>query len=227
LANNLKILAFDTSTEYCSAALLLDGNALTEHVLAGQRHSELLLPMVDRLLHDSGIALDDLDGIAFGAGPGSFTGLRIACAVAQGLAFAAGKLVVPVSTLAAMAQACDADRVVAALDARMGEVYLAAYERTRGEWWTIVEPRLQAPDTSPELPGQEWSAVGNGFAVNEGELARACGNRLQRIDAAVHPRAADIARLAAPQFANGLGVAPEHAVPLYVRDKVALKVTER
>ncbi len=224
---SLKILAFDTSTEYCSTALLIDGDVLVDDVYAGQRHSDLLLPMVDRLLNDSGTALVDLDGIAFGAGPGSFTGLRIACAVAQGLAFGADKKVLPVSTLLALAQGSGADRVIAALDARMGEVYLAAYERHGGDWGTVTEPSLQARDTVPDLMGAGWTAVGGGFAVGDGALAKACGGKLQRVDVSAYPRASDIARLAVSLFSRGLGVAPEHAAPLYVRDKVALKVSER
>ena len=223
----LKILALDTSTDYCSTALLLDGDLRSDDVCAVQKHSELLLPMVDRLLNDAGIALDQLDGIAFGAGPGSFTGLRIACAVAQGLAFGADKQVLPVSTLLALAHATGAERVVAALDARMNEVYLGAYERDGDGWRTVIEPCLHAPDMAPELYGRGWTAVGSGFAVRDGALARACGDQLRHIDVLRYPRAADIACLAAPLFARGFGVAPDEAAPLYVRDKVALKVSER
>ena len=223
----MKILAFETSTDYCSTALLLDGDLRSDEVCAVQKHSELLLPMLDRLLADAGIGLDQLDGIAFGAGPGSFTGLRIACAVAQGLAFGADRKVLPVSTLLALAHASGAERVVAALDARMNEVYLGAYERDGDDWRTVIEPCLHAPDALPELEGGGWTAVGDGFAVRNGALARACGDKLRHVDVLLHPRAAEIARLAAPLFARGLGVAPEDAAPLYVRDRVALKVSER
>jgi tRNA threonylcarbamoyladenosine biosynthesis protein TsaB len=205
----------------------VEDQMLSDEVAAGQKHSELLLPMIDRLLNDAGVRLGDLDGIAFGAGPGSFTGLRIACAVAQGLAFGAEKPVVPVSTLLAMAEASGAVRVAAALDARMNEVYLAAYMREGDGWRTVVEPCLQAPTVPPELPGDGWTAVGNGFAVCSGALVDACGPLLARVDVLLHPRAVEMARLAAPLFARGLGVAPEDAVPLYIRDKVALKVAER
>jgi len=200
---------------------------LSDEVRAGQKHSDLLLPMVDRLLNETGIRLDDLDGIAFGAGPGSFTGLRIACAVAQGLAFGAGKSVVPVSTLLALAEASGAERVVAALDARMSEVYLAAYVRDDDGWRTVIQPCLQSPAALPELPGDGWAAVGSGFAVRDGALVAACGDKLARVDVLRYPQAADMARLAVPVFASGLAVAPEEAAPLYVRDKVALKVSER
>src|SRR5689334_10706199 len=118
----LKILALDTSTEYCSVALWRDGDADSRDARAGQRHSELLLPMVDELLQRHGLAVKDLDGIAFGRGPGSFTGLRIGCGVVQGLAFGAGLRVVGVDTLAAMAESAAAGHVVCCLDARMGEI---------------------------------------------------------------------------------------------------------
>ncbi len=124
----LKILAFDTSTEYCSVALFLDGAIKSREVLAGQRHSELILPMVRQGLAEGGLALTQLDGIAFGAGPGSFTGLRIACGIAQGLAFGADLPVLGVCTLEALAQEAGGGRVIAALDARMSQIYHAAYE---------------------------------------------------------------------------------------------------
>jgi len=223
----VKILALDTSTEQCSVALLDEDTVHAEEVHAGQKHSELLLPMVDRLLDEAGLRLADVSGIAFGAGPGSFTGLRIACAVAQGLAFGAGKRVVPVSTLLAMAAGSGGARVVSALDARMNEVYIAAYARDGDGWRTVIRPSVQAPDVAPELPGVGWIGVGSGFAVCDGALAKACGDRLAGVDVLRCPRAADMARLAVPLFAAGLGVAPEEAAPLYVRDKVALKVSER
>jgi tRNA threonylcarbamoyladenosine biosynthesis protein TsaB len=221
------ILALDTSTEYCSVALLHEGELSSDEVRAGQQHSKLLLPMVDRLLSGAGMRLRDLDGIAFGAGPGSFTGLRIACAVAQGLAFGAELPVVPVSTLLALAQASGDGRVVAAMDARMNEVYLGAYVREGGDWHAVIEPCLQAPTTMPDLPGAGWTAAGSGFAVCDGALVDACKEKLARVDVLLYPRAAEMARLAAGVLARGLGVAPEEAAPLYVRDKVAVTVAER
>jgi tRNA threonylcarbamoyladenosine biosynthesis protein TsaB len=117
--------------------------------------------------------------------------------------------------------------VVAALDARMSEVYLAAYVRDNDGWRTVIQPCLQSPAALPELPGDGWAAVGSGFAVRDGALVAACGDKLARVDVLRYPRAADMARLAVPVFASGLAVAPEEAAPLYVRDKVALKVSER
>jgi tRNA threonylcarbamoyladenosine biosynthesis protein TsaB len=140
----VKILALDTSTENCSAALWLDGAIASREVLAGQRHSELILPMVGELLAEAGIGLRALDGIAFGSGPGSFTGLRIGCGVAQGLAFGADLPVAGICTLLALAQGSGGDRVIGCLDARMGEIYHAVYERSANGWQTIHEPRLCA-----------------------------------------------------------------------------------
>ena len=118
----MKILALETSTEMCSAALWLDGSVDTREAHAGARNSELLLPMVEALLAANGLTVRDLTGVAFGAGPGAFTGVRIACGVAQGIAFGIGARTVPVGTLMALAESANVDRVVCCLDARMGEV---------------------------------------------------------------------------------------------------------
>ncbi len=223
----VNILALDTSTEYCFLALRLDGKTLVRDVLAGQRHSELLLPLLDEMLTEAGIRLADFDGIAFGNGPGSFTGLRIACGVAQGLALGAGLPVAGVSTLLALAEGCGGDRAVACLDARMGEVYHAAYEKRGGEWQTVSDPGLYAPGDVPSLDGGDWIACGSGFAQHGEELLARYAGQVARVDAALLPRAGFIARLAAPVFAAGLGVDAAEALPLYIRDKVALKTSER
>ncbi len=145
----MKILALDASTEYCSVALWRDGDVDVRETHAGQRHSELLLGMVDELLVRHELRVGELDGIAFGEGPGSFTGLRIACGVTQGLAFAAGIPVIGVGTLLAMAEAVQAEHVVCCLDALMHEIYHAAYEKSGGGWQTVCEPGLWAPADSP------------------------------------------------------------------------------
>jgi tRNA threonylcarbamoyladenosine biosynthesis protein TsaB len=223
----LRILALDTSTEYCSVALWRDGEVDAREVLAGQRHSQLLLPMVDELLGRHGIALKSLDGIAYGQGPGSFTGLRIACGVVQGLAFGAGLGVVGVVTLAAMAQAAGAERSVCCLDARMGEIYHAAYVRSGEGWMAAQEPGLYAPARAPLPPPGTWTGCGSGFAAHDASLRPRFEGRLSAIMPDVFPHARDIARLAAEEFKAGRAVTPEQAVPLYIRDKVALKTSER
>lgn len=220
----MQLLAIDTSTEYCSAALWLDGEIHARRTLAGQQHSSLLLPMVDELLRETGLALRQLDGIAYGAGPGSFTGLRIACAVTQGLAFGADLPVIGVSTLESIAEQAGAERVLTVLDARMAEVYWAAYERSGTGWCCLLEPVLSAPEFVHVPYSGEWIGAGNGFATVplpqlEGVLAR--------IENHWVPDAAAIAALAAPALARGEGFDAALAAPIYLRDKVALTVEER
>jgi tRNA threonylcarbamoyladenosine biosynthesis protein TsaB len=223
----VKILALDTSTEYCSVALWRDGTVDARDVHAGQRHSELLLPMVDELLRRHGLAARSLDGIAFGEGPGSFTGLRIGCGVTQGLAFGAGLPVVGVSTLLALAEAARTERAVCCLDARMGEIYHAAYARSAAGWDTVHAPSLCAPAEAPALPAGAWTGCGSGFAAHEAALEERYRERLSAIMPGVFPHARDIARLAAREFEAGRAVAAERAVPVYLRDRVALKAAER
>ncbi|MEQ1667770.1 MAG: tRNA (adenosine(37)-N6)-threonylcarbamoyltransferase complex dimerization subunit type 1 TsaB [Sulfuriferula sp.] len=222
----MKILAFDASTESCSTALWIDGVVLSREQHAGITHSQLLLPQCQAVLAEAGLNFADLDGIAYGMGPGSFTGLRIACAVAQGLAFAADVPVVGVSGLQALALATGADKVVACLDARMGEIYHAAYQRDGENYQLLDNISVCHPDAAPLLTGG-WVGCGSGFKAYPAVLAARYGDALVRVDAAIYPRAQDIATLAAQQFTKGLGVAPELAAPLYIRDKVALKICER
>jgi tRNA threonylcarbamoyladenosine biosynthesis protein TsaB len=223
----VKILALETSGDYCSVALWRDGAVSDREMLAGQRQSGMLLDLVHALLRASGEALRDVDGIAFGAGPGSFTGLRVACGVTQGLAAGAGKPVVGIGTLLALAQASGAARVACCIDARMGEVYQAAYELRNTEWHTVQEPGVYAPASVPLLPDDGWHGCGNGFDAYGTALRARYGARLSAIDATLHARAREIAALAAPVFARGGGGRAESAAPLYVRDKVALMTHER
>jgi tRNA threonylcarbamoyladenosine biosynthesis protein TsaB len=223
----VKILALDTSTEYCSVALWRDGDVDAREALAGQRHSELLLPMVDELLGRHALKVTGLDGIAFGMGPGSFTGLRIACGLTQGLAFGAGLPVVGISTLLAMAEAIRAERAVCCLDARMGEIYHGAFERAGADWETVSAPSLCAPEAAPALPDGSWTACGSGFAAHRAALELRYRGRLSAIMPDVFPHARDMARLAAREFEQGRAVPAEQAGPVYLRDKVALKTGER
>jgi tRNA threonylcarbamoyladenosine biosynthesis protein TsaB len=223
----MKLLVLDTSTEYCSAALWLDGLIRARRVLAGQRHSSLLLPMVDELLRESGIGLRQLDGIGYGAGPGSFTGLRIACAVTQGLAFGADLPVVGVSTLESMAEQAGAEHVLTVLDARMAEVYWAAYQRAGAGWRSVVEPQLALPGSVSVPEGGGWVGAGNGFVVLGEVLRPRLAAQLARIDDTLMPDAAAMAPLAARAFERGEGVDAALAAPIYLRDKVALTVDER
>jgi tRNA threonylcarbamoyladenosine biosynthesis protein TsaB len=223
----MKFLVIDTSTEYCSAALWLDGRIEAFRVLAEQRHSSLLLPMVDELLRESDIGLRELDGIGYGAGPGSFTGLRIACAVTQGLAFGADLPVVGVSTLESLAEQAGAERVLTVLDARMAEVYWAAYQRDGAGWRALSEPQLALPESVTVPDGGDWVGAGNGFAALGDVLRPRLAAQLARIDETIVPDAAAMAPLAAAAFERGEGMDPALAAPIYLRDKVALTVDER
>jgi tRNA threonylcarbamoyladenosine biosynthesis protein TsaB len=223
----VKILALDSSTELCSVALWLDGEILVREELAGQRHSELLLPMVQDVLTEAGLDLKALDGIAFGEGPGSFTGLRIGCGVAQGLAFGAGLPVAGVCTLLALAEASGASRVIACLDARMGEVYHGVYEKIGGEWHTLNAPGLSSPQQTPDVAGEHWVGCGNGFAAHGEVLRSRYAGQLVEVMPDVLPHAEEIAVLGATQFKRGLGMDAAEAAPLYIRNKVALKTSER
>jgi tRNA threonylcarbamoyladenosine biosynthesis protein TsaB len=223
----VNILAIETSTEYCSIALWQDGTVAERCELVGQKHSEVLMAMLDGLLQDSGFRIRDVDGIAFGKGPGSFTGVRIACGVAQGLALGANLKVVGVCTLEALAEASGKDKVIAALDARMGELYLAAYEKTDGGWMAVAEPCLCKADAAPAVASDHWCGVGSGFAVNGDALQARYGKQLSGVNAQAVPQAGAVARLAAGEFARGNAVDAALALPLYLRDKVALKTSER
>ncbi|OZA25205.1 MAG: tRNA (adenosine(37)-N6)-threonylcarbamoyltransferase complex dimerization subunit type 1 TsaB [Hydrogenophilales bacterium 17-64-11] len=222
----MKLLVLDTSTEWCSAALWLDGRVQARRVLAEQRHSSLLLPMVDELLRESAIGLRQLDGIGYGAGPGSFTGLRIACAVTQGLALGADLPVAGVSTLQSIAEQAGAERVLTVLDARMAEVYWAAYQRDGAGWRAVSEPALALPESVSVPAGGGWVGAGNGF-VALGEALRPRLAALARIDGTLMPDAAAMAPLAARAFGRGEGMDAALAAPIYLRDKVALTVDER
>jgi tRNA threonylcarbamoyladenosine biosynthesis protein TsaB len=218
------LLALETSTEYCSCALSVAGEVRELCVKAGHTHSERLLPMVAALMAEAGIGYAQLDVIAFGAGPGSFTGLRIACGAAQGLAFAHELPVVPVSTLAALAADSDSDRVLACLDARMGELYLAAYERTGTGWREVFAPALLRTDSLPQLEGK-WTGIGSGFAAHGTALDARYA--LSSVRPERFPRARAIAALALAKAARGETVPADAAAPFYLRDKVALDKTEQ
>lgn len=218
----MKLLAVDTSTEACSAALYSDGDIVGRYQIAPREHTRLILPMIEEVMAEVGVARRDLDALAFGRGPGSFTGVRIGTGVIQGLALALDLPVVPVSTLAAMAWGAmrqhDSSLVHAAIDARMGEVYYAAYERAGiGVAERVAECVCAAADV------REDSTVAIGVGTGWGAYAAALRARLSGVTE-VHPEffpdARDIAELAASIADQGGGVAPEQALPVYLRNKV-------
>lgn len=229
----MRILALESGTEWCGVAVGDGAQWHAREMRAGQTHSEHLLPMVRAVLAEAGLALAQLDGIAFGAGPGSFTGIRIGCGVAQGLALGADLPVVAVSTLEALAQearrAHGWNTVLACIDARMREVYAAMYaldeSACEGAWRVLMDP-VASPPATLRLPASRDGArgAGNGFAAYPalaGELGLAV------VDAALRPTARAIGEIALPRLAAGEGVPAAVALPLYVRHRVALTTAER
>lgn len=221
----MKLLAIDTSGDDCSAALLIDG-ALTQRLTREpRRHGALILAMMDGLLAEAGLPLGALDALAFGRGPGSFTGVRMAASVVQGAAFGADLPVVGVSTLAALAQGQrrihGSDAVLAALDARMGELYWGAFRldsaglmRVQGEEQVAGPGRVALPDAG------RWAGAGSGWGVHRAMLSERLGMRLDRVDPAAFCEARDVAELAAAALAAGGGLPAERALPRYLRDRV-------
>ena len=207
-------------------ALLRGRELFVEEAIAENRHSEMLVPMIRRLLERARLAPGQMDGFGFGQGPGSFTGIRIACGIVQGLAFAANRPVVPVPSLLALAEQSNESRVIAALDARMGEAYLAAYARNGDEWDEVIAPRLADPASLPPLPGRRWAATGSGFDRHPW-LREAYRDTVEMRFEGDLPRAGSVARIASRRFARGAGIPAAQAAPLYLRDKVALTTEER
>ncbi len=222
----MRLLAFETSTEACSVALWVDGAVRERFEIAPRRHAELALPWADALLADAGIARAQLDAIAVGRGPGAFTGVRLGISLAQGIALALERPVVAVSTLATLALQAEGD-VLAAIDARMGEVYLGAFRSAGGEVIALGREQVIAPIAADVPQGTQWQGIGTGFAAGEGALAARLAAALVRIDAAALPHAADTARIAAAAFARGEALAPERVEPAYLRDNVALTLAEQ
>lgn len=217
----MKLLALDTSTEACTVAVSIDGRAL-ERFSVGGNHSEQILPMVQELLAEAGASLRALDAIVFGRGPGSFTGLRIAAGVTQGLAFGADRPVVPVSSLAVLAQGQSADRVLAAFDARMQQVYWGAYERGPGGLVELKgEESVLAPADVPKPETADWLGAGSGWDRYHQALLARVADAVTAWRPNCYPHAADLARLGEAAVRAGHTVAPDQAAPIYIRDDVA------
>jgi len=225
----MRLLAIETATEACTVALWVDGAVRERFEVAPRRHAELVLPMADALLAEAGIGKRQLDAIAVGRGPGAFTGIRLAIAIAQGLALALDRPVLPVSTLAVLAQggAGHGLPVLALVDARMGEVYAGAFDIARDG---LVVPRGAESVSAPQdvVPSAaRFVGVGTGFGAHAGVLEARFGSALAQVAPDALPRAADLARLAARDLAAGLGVDALDAQPVYLRDKVALTLAEQ
>ncbi len=223
----MKLLAIETATEACSVAVWVDGEVRERFELAPRRHAELTLPWAEQLLAESGVAKSQLDAIAVGRGPGAFTGVRLAIAIAQGIALALDRPLLPVSTLAALAKRAQGDGIVAAIDARMGEVYLGAFARDGDGLVALNDEVVVRPDAAMIPEGDHWHGVGTGFAAVDGVLQMRLQGRLASVDATALPHAADIARLGAAMLARGEAIAPERIEPAYLRNNVALTIVEQ
>jgi len=225
----MKLLAFELSTEACSVALHVDGQVRERFEIAPRRHAELALPWAEQLLAEAGVVRSQLDAIALGRGPGAFTGVRLAIAVAQGIALALDRPLLPVSTLQALAMRAPADAggILAAIDARMGEVYVARYQRVAGLPQLQEAERVCAPDAVMLPGGMQVHGVGTGFAAAGGALSTRLGPALRGVDADALPHASDVIALALPALQRGEGIAPERVEPAYLRDNVALTLAEQ
>ena len=224
----MKLLALETATEACSVAVLVDGELRERFDIAPRRHAELALPWAEALLADAGVAKSQLDAIAVGRGPGAFTGVRLAIALAQGIALALDRPLLPVSTLAALAMRAPGEGdVLSAIDARMGEIYAATFRREGGCVVASSDEVVVAPAAYGLPEGKRWQGVGTGFAAADGALQGRLHGRLASVDAAALPHAADVARLGALAFARGETVAPERIEPAYLRNNVALTIAEQ
>lgn len=232
----MNLLALDTSTEVLSLALQLGDKTFTHNQIAGNASSQLILPQIQLLLDSANVKLSDLDGIAFGAGPGAFTGVRIACGVAQGLGFGANLPVVGVSTLLTLAEASGEEKVIACLDARMGEIYHAAFQKHENTWLETLETQVCKPEAAPVLASRAsqmkmqkkaWVGVGSGWGIYGETLSTIYAQNLTQILPEITPTAEAILRLATPIFAAGLAKPASEAAPIYIRNRVALTSAER
>lgn len=228
----MKLLALDTATELCSAALWTEGQLRTREESRVRGHGEWILPMIEQLLQEAGMGLSQLDAIAFGRGPGAFTGVRLAVSIAQGLGFSAGLPLIPVSDLRAVAAQLmlqqPVDRVIVCQDARMGEVYWGCYQRSErlcslaGDEAVAAPPKVVLP---AEWSGTSAWGAGSGFGAYESGLS-SCSNRLSGIASQLRPRAQEIAQLAAMD-GRAAAIAPEDAQPVYLRDEVVFVPNQR
>lgn len=215
------ILAIDTATEACSAALLCQGTITARFELAPRRHAELILPMADALLAEAGIKLNQLDALAFGCGPGAFTGVRIATGVVQGLALAADLPVITVSNLAALAQTQAAGQVAAAFDARMGDVYWGLFRRDADDCMRCAEEQVCRPEAVPIPDNGNWLGAGSGWMSYRDLLQTRFGEKLTAIAPDAWPTAAAMLEIAVVDHAAGKGRPAADVRPVYLRNDVA------
>jgi tRNA threonylcarbamoyladenosine biosynthesis protein TsaB len=228
----MKLLAVETATEACSAALYLDGVTSERFALAPKHHTRLILPMIDELMSEAGLSASQLDALAFGCGPGSFTGIRIATGVIQGIALGADLPVVRVSTLAAMAQdyfdRTDGSLAFVAMDARMAEIFWGVYQRDANGFAVLSgEETVTAAESVIYPESVVGVGIGSAWGIYAEPLTSRLAGRVSHYEIDNLPRAALIARLGVHGFNQGLAVPVEQAMPVYLRDKVAKTEAER
>jgi tRNA threonylcarbamoyladenosine biosynthesis protein TsaB len=221
----MKILAIDTSTEVCSAALMVNEEVFAHSQLAPRQHAQLILPMIDKLLSDASISLSQLSCLAFSAGPGSFTGIRIATGVIQGLSYAVDLPVVPISTLAVLAQGAyrqfSATNILSALDARMKQVYWGVYKvKQEGVVESVCNDSVVNPENVFVPKSESWTGIGSGWDEYSAALQKQLGDKLQDFHIECHPLAQDILPLAEAKFAKKEYVSAAEVLPVYLREKV-------
>lgn len=227
----MNLLAIDTSTDMCSVALNVGGEVTRKEELVPQQHASRLLPMIEELLSESQLTATQLDGLVFGQGPGSFTGVRIAAAAAQGIALASDIDVLGVSTLQALAVQAHRElsliETVALIDARMGQVYWACFQVDAEVQYKLIGEECVSDPVDVRPPeSQKWTGVGSGAMAYSDKLV-AENLIIDLPTAQMYPLAADMLRLALPRFRAGEAVSVELGVPVYIRDKVALTEKER
>lgn len=229
----MRLLAFELATEACSVALWNDGEVTARHEVAPRRHAELALPWAEALLAEAGLARAQLDALAVSRGPGAFTGVRLGLSIVQGIAFALDRPVVAASTLAVLAAGAasgspGATRVLAAIDARMGEVYAGAFAIEAGEPSALGAESVGPPGAvAIPVDGHAWIGVGTGFGACEGALGTRLAGALAALDPAALPHAEDLARLAASAVARGEARPAGAIEPAYLRDHVALTLDQQ
>lgn len=227
----MKLLAVETSTQACSAALWIDGEVYERFEIAPREHTKIILPMIDHLMSEAELLPNQLDALAFSRGPGSFTGVRIATGVIQGIAYGADLPVVPVSTLAAIAhhffKHSNEQVAFTAMDARMDEIFWAVYQKNELGFPRLLGNEAVTPAEQIVFPSLKGYGVGSGWEVYQATLSEKIGSYLNGMDANHLPRAGAVAELGAHGTTNGLIVPVEKAIPVYLRDKVAKKESER
>ena len=222
----MKLLAIETATEACSAALWIDNAAQDITKITPRKHTKLILPMIARLLSDADIKLNQLDALAFGCGPGSFTGVRIASSLIQGLGLASDLPIIPVSTLMTLAQgayrAHNAEKVLVAIDARMQEVYWGGFQLEEGgkEMRMAIPENLHAPGTVDAPKAGTWVGIGSGWDSYGTPLKAKIGNRLKKVYYKAYPEARDMVSRAISQYHKKAWVSIEEAIPTYLRNNV-------